>query len=129
VPAGGAVVLEDGAVVVAGAVVVDLGGVVEPAGGIFGSVVDDAAFALPRTSPWCFDQKRAIRQNAIQIEAVMIVMRVKISPAFAPNALDPPMPPRAPASPPPRPRCTSTSRIRKIAKNDNRKASSALMII
>ena len=55
----------------------------------------------------------------------MIVMRVNMSPAFAPNALEPPMPPRAPAKPPPRPRCTSTSRIKKIAKNDNIRASSA----
>src|SRR3954464_8131980 len=57
----------------------------------------------------------------------MIVIRVKISPAFAPNALEPPMPPRAPAKPPPRPRCTSTSKIRKIARNDKTRASSALM--
>ncbi len=39
-----------------------------------------------------------------QTIAVHIVTRVKTSPALAPNALDPPMPPNAPASPPPRPR-------------------------
>ncbi len=43
----------------------------------------------------------AIRNQTI---AVHIVTRVKTSPALAPNALDPPIPPKAPASPPPRPR-------------------------
>lgn len=118
-----------GAVVFAGGAVVLAGGVVELGGGMLGSVVDAAGFALPSTSPWCLDQKRATRQNAIQIDAVMTVMRVKMSPAFAPNALEPPMPPSAPARPPPRPRCTSTSKIKKIARNDNINARSALMVI
>ncbi len=41
---------------------------------------------------------------SIQIDAVTIVIRVKVSPAFVPNALEPPTPPKAPASPPPLPR-------------------------
>ena len=45
--------------------------------------------------------------------AVTMVTRVNTSPAFAPKALCPPMPPRAPDRPPPRPRWTSTSRIKK----------------
>lgn len=148
--AGGAAWFAGGANVVAGVfvaaagAVVPVAGAVEPAGGVVGlsgdvllgsagsvvgSVVGVVVPDLPRTSPWCFDQKSAIRQKKIQIEAVTIVIRVKMSPAFAPNALEPPMPPRAPAKPPPRPRCTSTSRIRKIARNDNRRASSALMVL
>lgn len=59
---------------------------------------------LPSASPWCFAHISAIRQIAIQIEAVMMVIRVKTSPALAPNALEPPIPPSAPARPPPRPR-------------------------
>ena len=63
--------------------------------------------------------------NKIQIVAAMMVTRVKVSPALVPNALWPPIPPKAPVSPPPRPRCTSTSRIRKsemtLSKNEKRK--------
>ncbi len=115
--AGGAVVLAGGCVEVDGSVPVGPG--VELAGG---------GLDAPSTSPWCFDQNSAIKQNTIQIDAVTIVMRVNMSPAFAPNALDPPIPPRAPAKPPPRPRCTSTSRIKKIAKKDRMKAKSAFMV-
>src|SRR5947208_16400812 len=39
----------------------------------------------------------------IQIAAVQIVIRVNASPAFEPNGLDPPTPPKAPARPPPLP--------------------------
>jgi hypothetical protein len=67
----------------------------------------------------------AVMQSKIQKAATPIVIRVKRSPAFAPNALWPPMPPSAPAKPPPRPRCSSTMRIRKQAvmtrKNPKRK--------
>jgi hypothetical protein len=60
-------------------------------------------------------------QSKIQNAATPIVIRVNRSPAFAPNALWPPMPPSAPASPPPRPRCSKTMRIKnaavKISKN------------
>ena len=52
-------------------------------------------------------------QSTIQKAATPTVIRVNMSPALVPKALCPPMPPRAPARPPPRPRCTSTSRIRK----------------
>jgi hypothetical protein len=90
---------------------------------------DAAGADEPSTSPWCFDQNSAIKQIAIQIDAVMIVIRVKTSPAFAPNALDPPMPPNAPANPPPRPRCTSTRRIKKIARNDKTNARRPLIEI
>src|SRR5262249_33986583 len=41
-----------------------------------------------------------------------MVMRVKVSPAREPKALEPPAPPKAPAKPPPLPRWISTSRIR-----------------
>jgi len=41
---------------------------------------------------------------SIQIAAVTTVIRVKVSPALVPNALEPPTPPKAPASPPPLPR-------------------------
>ncbi len=52
-------------------------------------------------------------QNAskkIQHAAATIVIRVNKSPAFVPNALCPPGPPRAPVSPPPLPRCTKINR-------------------
>ena len=42
--------------------------------------------------------------NVIQINDVITVTLVKASPALAPNALCPPMPPKAPVSPPPLPR-------------------------
>ena len=48
-----------------------------------------------------------------QILAAMTVITVKVSPDLLPKALWPPGPPRVPASPPPRPRWTSTSMIRK----------------
>src|SRR5579885_3218214 len=41
-----------------------------------------------------------------------MVMRVKASPARDPKALEPPAPPKAPASPPPLPRWMRMSRIR-----------------
>jgi hypothetical protein len=40
----------------------------------------------------------------IQIAAVTMVILVNVSPALVPNALEPPAPPKAPASPPPLPR-------------------------
>ena len=48
----------------------------------------------------------------IQTSAVIIVTRVKMSPALVPKALEPPMPPKAPASPPPLPRWIRTRQIR-----------------
>jgi hypothetical protein len=50
-PAGEAIVFSASVAVEDDGVVVLAGGIVEPAGGIFGSVVDDAADALPSTSP------------------------------------------------------------------------------
>src|SRR4051794_2985997 len=49
----------------------------------------------------------------IQTRAVIIVTRVKISPALVPKALEPPIPPKAPARPPPLPRWMSTRQIKK----------------
>ena len=40
-------------------------------------------------------------------EAVTTVILVNVSPALVPNALEPPTPPKAPASPPPLPRWSS----------------------
>src|SRR5437762_416668 len=45
-----------------------------------------------------------------------MVMRVNLSPARLPKALEPPAPPNAPARPPPLPRWISTSRIRKMPR-------------
>ena len=53
-------------------------------------------------------------QSKIQNVATPIVILVNRSPALVPKALCPPMPPSAPASPPPRPRWMRTSRIRKM---------------
>jgi hypothetical protein len=83
-----------------------------------------AGLAVLKASPLCLAQKKAIKHSAIQIDAAMIVIRVNTSPAFAPNALEPPMPPSAPAKPPPRPRCTNTSRIKKIASSERTTAKS-----
>jgi hypothetical protein len=57
----------------------------------------------------------AVMHSNIQKAATPMVIRVNRSPAFAPNALWPPMPPSAPANPPPRPRWSSTIRIKKQA--------------
>jgi hypothetical protein len=92
-----------------------------------GSDEPDAGMAVPSASPLFSAQNKAIKQTAIQMDAVMIVIRVNTSPAFAPNALEPPMPPSAPANPPPRPRCTSTSKIKKIANRDKTMAKNALI--
>jgi len=59
------------------------------------------------------DRITRIINITIQIRAVIIVILVKTSPAFVPNALDPPAPPKAPASPPPLPRWIKTRQIRK----------------
>lgn len=58
------------------------------------------------------NMKTAVAQSKIQAVATPMVIRVNRSPAFVPKALWPPGPPRAPVSPPPRPRCTSTRRTR-----------------
>jgi hypothetical protein len=110
-----------GVSVVAGAVELEAAGPVWPTGGEpSGADAGGGAAGLTalNASPLCFAQNHAAKQITIQIEAVMIVIRVKTSPALAPKALDPPMPPSAPARPPPRPRCTSTSNIKKIANRD-----------
>src|SRR6202161_2711811 len=57
---------------------------------------------------------------AIQIAAVLIVTRVETSPALVPKALEPPVPPKAPASPPPLPRWIRTRQIRKIEVSTTR---------
>ena len=59
-------------------------------------------------------------QSRIQMPAVTIVTRVNMSPALVPNALWPPMPPKAPVKPPPRPRWTRTNRIRNKATTNIR---------
>lgn len=50
--------------------------------------------------------RQANAQVKIHNRTATAVMRVKISPAFTPNALWPPAPPRAPVKPPPRPLCS-----------------------
>jgi hypothetical protein len=111
-----------------------------PAGGVEGEAVlspvtlvrcdvaAEAEFAEPKASPLCFAHNRAAKQTTIQIDAVMIVIRVNTSPAFAPNALEPPMPPSAPANPPPRPRCTSTNKIKKTASSESTMANNGPMV-
>ncbi len=69
-------------------------------------------------SPRFFAQWFAKMQTTIQIATTTIVIRVNTSPAFAPKALEPPIPPSAPARPPPRPRWTSTSKIKKTARSN-----------
>ena len=56
--------------------------------------------------------------RTIQIPAVAMVTRVKMSPAFEPKALDPPGPPKAPARPPPLPRWIRTRQIKKDRHQD-----------
>src|SRR3954451_19822532 len=46
-----------------------------------------------------------------QIPAIVMVIRVNVSPALDPNGLDPPAPPNAPISPPPLPRWIRMVRI------------------
>jgi hypothetical protein len=104
----------------AGEVRDELAGAAEPGGG--------AGFAELKASPLCFAHINAVKQTTIQIDAVMIVMRVNTSPALAPNALEPPIPPSAPASPPPRPRCTSTNKIKKIARSERTMANNGPMV-
>jgi hypothetical protein len=53
-------------------------------------------------------------QRMIQKAAEIMVIRVNKSPALVPNALWPPMPPKAPAKPPPLPRWMSIKTIKKI---------------
>jgi hypothetical protein len=74
---------------------------------------------LPHSSS---DAKNQIdnMQRIIQTPAVAMVTRVNMSPAFVPKALWPPIPPRAPVKPPPRPRWTSTKRIKNTATTNMR---------
>jgi hypothetical protein len=58
--------------------------------------------------------------KATQTTATPIVIRVKTSPARVPKALCPPVAPNAPANPPPRPRCRSTMKIKKMLAIANR---------
>src|SRR5262245_28362117 len=51
--------------------------------------------------------------SRIQKAATLMVILVNRSPAREPKALEPPTPPKAPASPPPLPRWINTNRIRK----------------
>ena len=62
--------------------------------------------ALPRwlaATPPSLKQLDREGAEQIQMAAVTIVIRVNRSPALVPKALWPPMPPNAPANPPPRP--------------------------
>ena len=67
----------------------------------------------PRRSAGWSEHDQDHGSGAIQTDAVIIVTRVKMSPALVPKALEPPMPPKAPASPPPLPRWIRTRQIRK----------------
>ena len=98
------------------------------------------AFPLRRASPWSEvggsePQPEAVRRLVrttrsmamrIQIEAVTTVILVNMSPALVPNALEPPTPPKAPASPPPLPRWI---RIRQIRKSEVRTISVLKMAV
>lgn len=64
-------------------------------------------------SPPRFDRITSSMFMTIQKAATDMVTRVKTSPAFVPNALEPPMPPKAPARPPPLPRWMRTRQIKK----------------
>ena len=66
----------------------------------------------PSGLPWWFSTVIARTHSTIQNPATPIVNLVNKSPALVPKALCPPIPPKAPAKPPPRPRCTRTSKIR-----------------
>src|SRR5262245_30240959 len=50
--------------------------------------------------------------------ATPMVIRVNVSPAREPKALEPPTPPKAPASPPPLPLWINTKRIKKSPKSN-----------
>ncbi len=50
------------------------------------------------------NQKFENTESTTKIAATTTVIQVKTSPVFAPNAVLPPAPPKAPANPPPRPR-------------------------
>ena len=75
-------------------------------GGVNMSVEESTTFTVmnPTTMPEIFQGGNSLAAQSMA--AVTIVIRVNTSPAFAPNALEPPIPPSAPANPPPRPRCT-----------------------
>ena len=94
-----------------------------------GSAALPAVLPLPRDEPASFDadagvsapQAEACRRlvmitksmsKRIQTAAVITVMRVNVSPALVPKALEPPTPPKAPASPPPLPRWIKTRQMR-----------------
>jgi hypothetical protein len=78
----------------------------------------------PNPLPWipspCFIANRRRIQKEIHKHTVTTVILVNRSPAFAPKALCPPPPPNAPTNPPPLPRWTKMSRIRKIDRMGNR---------
>lgn len=61
----------------------------------------------------------ASMQKKIQTNAVMIVTRVNTSPALVPKALCPPMPPKAPAKPPPLPCWINTKAIKNSDERTN----------
>src|SRR3954468_24343405 len=52
-----------------------------------------------------------IMMSKTQMPAMVMVIRVNVSPALDPNGLDPPAPPKAPISPPPFPRWIRMVRI------------------
>jgi hypothetical protein len=77
-----------------------------PIGGLIGSkfkTCDEVAMRRTETI-----------QSMIQKVATPMVIRVNKSPALVPKALCPPMPPKAPAKPPPLPRWISIKTIKKI---------------
>ena len=59
-------------------------------------------------------------QRMIQKAATPMVILVNRSPALVPKALWPPMPPKAPANPPPLPRWINTNTIRNRAVRNNK---------
>lgn len=99
--------------------------------GLAGAVVVAAGAASPalNRSPVRMFHQLLNTQSTIQTAATPIVTLVKTSPALVPNALCPPMPPNAPASPPPRPRWIKTSRIRNTAIRNIRTISNAFIVV
>jgi hypothetical protein len=83
----------------------------DPGMGTSLEVPDGESSNIP-TGFWLFKITKSMLKT-IQTDATTIVIFVKTSPAFVPNALEPPTPPNAPANPPPLPRWIKTRQMRK----------------
>lgn len=104
--------------------------------------VSSASFSLSSAACWAsrflslsavdsllgFISKTRALPSTNQTKKTTTVIFVKTSPARVPNALDPPSPPRAPASPPPRPRWTKMTRIMNTETKSQRTESVVIRI-